>query len=424
MGGDGTNCLVGSPFDNTVESKSTWVEYWYGVEASTSDAETFRYDLESAIYDAAIANVAWCTGGRRVEEAGEEPYYVDELGRRLGIMAISSAPMDDVMVDINCPQTVFDGKENCFTMQGKLTVMSHSDDDLSMAMEYIRQEIKSAMENGAFLDSQGRGEASGLASVTQVSYLGNSKEEVLALTAKDDEVGDDEITEDGNSPTTTEDSNSPVTTEDNNSPAVAEDDNSPPIAEDDNSPAVSGGIKNVASVQNEDEDNDRLAPIAIGSVVGAACLMLLGILFVKRRKNRRKNQSSQKAIAPLEEDDDDHTFGSATIVSKEGSIEQTLAGGMAPPDENEVRAQALAAERQYAMEKGLGTIPEDATYYSDTRSMELVPADASHLGTCHSSIDVQPCQSQNCQQCREDGVVFIPRDWEPETDDSTEKAVA
>jgi hypothetical protein len=103
MGGDGTNCLVGSPFDNTVKSKSTWVEYWYGVEASTSDAETFRYDLESAIYDAAIANMVWCTGGRRVEEAGDEgPYYVDELGRRLGIMAISSAPMDDVMVDSKC----------------------------------------------------------------------------------------------------------------------------------------------------------------------------------------------------------------------------------------------------------------------------------------------------------------------------------
>jgi hypothetical protein len=318
-------------------------------------------------------------------------------------------------------------------MQGKLTVMSHSGDDLSMAMEYIRQEIKSAMKNGAFLDSQGRGEASGLASVTQVSYLGNSKEEVLALTAKDDEVGDDEITEDDNSPTTTEDNNSPVTTEDNNSPvttednnspAVAEDDNSPPIAEDDNTPAVSGGIKNVASVQNEDQDNDRLAPIAIGSVVGAACLMLLGILFVKRRKNRRKNQASQKAIAPVEEDDDNDTFGGATIVSEEGSIEQTLAGGTAPPDVNEVRAQALAAERQYAMEKGLGTIPEDATYYSDMRSMELVPADASHLGTCHSSIDVQPCQSPNCQQCREDGVVFLPRDWQPETDDSTENAVA
>lgn len=263
--------------------------------------------------------------------------------------------------------------------------MSHSGDDVSMAVEYIRQEIKSAMETGAFLGSQGRGESNGLASITQVSYLGNSKEEVLAaMSAKDDEVVKDDI------------------------------------AEDDYSPTVSDGIKNVASVQNRDQDNDRAAPIAIGSVVGAACLMLLGILLVKRRRNRRKNQSIENAIAPIQENSDDDMFGVATIVSEEDSNEQTLAGGMAPPDENEIRAQALAAERQYAMEKGLGTIPEDATYYSDMRSLELIPADSSHLGTCHSSIDVQPCQSPNCKQCQEDGVVFIPRDWQPDMSSSSQ----
>lgn len=99
MSGGSTNCLIASPFDNSVESQSTRVEYWYSVEASTSDAEIFRFDLESAIYHAAIENMVWCTGGRRVEEAGNDPYYLDELGRRLGIMAISSAPIDDVITD-------------------------------------------------------------------------------------------------------------------------------------------------------------------------------------------------------------------------------------------------------------------------------------------------------------------------------------
>lgn len=105
MSGSGMNCLIGSPFDNSVESKSTQVEYWYGVEASVDDATTFQYDLESLIYHKAIENVQWCTGCpgcRRVEEVGETPYYLDELGRRLGIMAISSAPMDKVELDGKC----------------------------------------------------------------------------------------------------------------------------------------------------------------------------------------------------------------------------------------------------------------------------------------------------------------------------------
>jgi len=91
----GMNCLVGSPMDNSIESKWTNFEYWYAVEASSDDAETFRYDLESAIYQAATTNMVWCSQGgvRRVQEAGET-YYLDDQGRRLGIMALTSAPMD------------------------------------------------------------------------------------------------------------------------------------------------------------------------------------------------------------------------------------------------------------------------------------------------------------------------------------------
>jgi len=81
--------------DNSVKSKWTNFEYWYAVETSADDADTFRYDLESAIYHTAIKNMIWCTqsGGRRMQEAGET-YYLDDEGRRLGIMTISSAPMD------------------------------------------------------------------------------------------------------------------------------------------------------------------------------------------------------------------------------------------------------------------------------------------------------------------------------------------
>lgn len=281
--------------------------------------------------------------------------------------------------------------------------MSRSENDVSMAADYLRQEIKSAMETNVFM-SGGRGE-SGLASITGVTYLGNSLDEVLSYddgeTKNDKEVADEE-----------------VATAD-----VEEEEYVPPT--------VSEGIKNVAAIQNRDQGNEHMASIAIGSVVGAACIMLLGILLVKRRKHRRQSQM-EKAVVPLEDmEDDDDTFGGATIISQEEEEDFENSMGIAPPDETELRAQALAAEREYAMEKGLGTIPEDETYYSDMRSLELVSADASHLGTCHSSIDVQPCQSPNCKQCRDYGVVFIPRDWQPDMsssdeggDDSSDNAIA
>jgi hypothetical protein len=96
-----TNCLLGSPFDNSKKTKLTPFEYWYGVEATTNDIESVRYDLEGAIYNAAIKNMVWCTdsGNRRVEEVNGETYYVDDQERRLGIMAISSAPIDVLMTD-------------------------------------------------------------------------------------------------------------------------------------------------------------------------------------------------------------------------------------------------------------------------------------------------------------------------------------
>lgn len=98
------NCLVGSPFDNSVPSKVTPLEYWYAIEASSDDVESFRYDLESAIYHTAIKNIVWCTqgGNRRMEDATEGEYYVDDYGRRLGVMAISSAPIDELQTDSKC----------------------------------------------------------------------------------------------------------------------------------------------------------------------------------------------------------------------------------------------------------------------------------------------------------------------------------
>jgi len=129
-------------------------------------------------------------------------------------------------------------------------------------------------------------------------------------------------------------------------------------------------------------------------------------LLVARRSRKEKSQDKQVIISVDEEDDDD---GGATITSYHDDEEMMPSP---TPSKDDLRAQALEAERQYALEKGLGTIPEDATYHSG--ATELIPADASHLGSCSSSMDVQPCQSPDCKQCRDNGVVFIPRNWQPD----------
>lgn len=104
-----TNCLAGSQFDNSVASTVTRFEYWYGVETRSDDVESFRYDLEGAIYHTAIKSVVWCTdtGNRRIEEADGKSHFVDEEGRLLGIMAITSAPFDEPQLDSKCWYRVY-----------------------------------------------------------------------------------------------------------------------------------------------------------------------------------------------------------------------------------------------------------------------------------------------------------------------------
>jgi len=90
-----TNCLLGTAFDRDESSKMTRVEYWYGIETSKAYTPSLTYALEGKITDVAQHSISWCyqRGGRRVEEAGET-YYPDESGRRLGIMAMNSGPLD------------------------------------------------------------------------------------------------------------------------------------------------------------------------------------------------------------------------------------------------------------------------------------------------------------------------------------------
>lgn len=251
--------------------------------------------------------------------------------------------------------------------------MHHATDDVSSSISYIRNGIKDAMESDALLgNSQGRGE---LSSITRVAYLGDSDPTIKA---------DDT------------DESDPTLEEDN--PFVP--------------PTVSDGIKSVSATDNSDQGNDNYAPIMAASFFGAACLMLLG-LFVAKRRRRSTTVTPTEVKAPGADIDED-TFGDDTIVSIHG--DDDVFTSPPPPSEDDLRALALEAERQYAAEKGLGTIPEDRTYYSEPQSSieMMIPADASHLGSCHSTMDVQPCQSSDCNQCRNESVVFISKDWQPD----------
>jgi len=258
---------------------------------------------------------------------------------------------------VSCPQEKLNVDDNCFLIQGIMTFMSHASDDLTMSIDYMRQEIKDSMDSNALLHTfQGRS-AEGLASINRVAYLGDSLNDVFRT-----------------------------------------------------SPTVSDGVKSVTASQNADQGRDRTVTIMASSLCGAAIVMFAIAVLVAKRRRRETSQIKQVTISVDEEEDD--TLGGATITSYRDDDDDMTTTGPPPPSEDDLRAQAFEAERQYALEKGLGTILEDATYHSGTT--ELIPADASHLGCCSSSMDVQPCQSPNCKQCREDGVVFIPRDWQPD----------
>lgn len=91
-----TNCLLGASENRDDEPTThTPVEYWYGVESSAEYSRQLAYGLESKISKVAQSSISWCyqLGNRRMQEHGETS-FVDETGRRLAIMSLSSGPVD------------------------------------------------------------------------------------------------------------------------------------------------------------------------------------------------------------------------------------------------------------------------------------------------------------------------------------------
>lgn len=114
-----TNCLLGVPTERDDEfSKLTLVEYWYGVESSADYNRLSAWKLESEISQVAKSSLSWCyqLGTRQLQSQTTGDYFMDEHGRRLAIMAMSSGPVDQ-------PYT---GEKSTWQMNNKGDIVSTS----------------------------------------------------------------------------------------------------------------------------------------------------------------------------------------------------------------------------------------------------------------------------------------------------------
>jgi len=168
--------------------------------------------------------------------------------------------------------------------------MSLASDDLTMSIDYMRQEIKDAMDSNALLSNiQGRGE--GLASINRVTYLGDSVDDVFRT-----------------------------------------------------SPTVLDGVKSITETQVSGQGRYLTVTIMASSLCAAAVVMLLAIaLLVAKRQRKEKSQDKQVIISVDDEDD----YDGATITSYHD--EDMMPSP--PPSEDDLRAQAREAERQYAPDR-------------------------------------------------------------------------
>ena len=249
-----------------------------------------------------------------------------------------------VRFSVTCPQTLLNAEDNCFMMQGLMSIMSHADDNVSTAIDFIREGIKNAMDSDTLLNNEE------LPHVNRVSYLGTSLTDVLT------------------------------------------------------SPTASGGSRSVTPTQS-DGKNDNYAPIVAASFFGAGCVVLGLFLLVRQR--RRKTVAQKEVTASASGASCLDTIGSFHEGDFFYSVDDEA-------EDEDINIFARNAEREYAIEKGLGTIPEVDD--EDDHTLKLVPATSSNLGRFHSTMDVQPCHSSSCKQCRPSiaSVVFIPRDWQPD----------
>lgn len=104
-------CVAGDQNNEASPLKTTLVEFWYGVETSSSDTSSFLFPLKEQIFLSVTPQILWCydatnttgtsqTGRRRhlnkqhVTELDRQRKLANEEARRLGIVSFSSGPAD------------------------------------------------------------------------------------------------------------------------------------------------------------------------------------------------------------------------------------------------------------------------------------------------------------------------------------------
>jgi hypothetical protein len=346
-----TNCLLGVPTERDDESsKLTLVEYWYGVESSADYNRLSAWKLESEISQVAKSSLSWCyqLGTRQLQSQTTEDYFVDEHGRRLAIMAMSSGPVDQPYtgekID-SCPQELTNPGDQCFIMVGGVSLTSKASNDLSMSINDIRAGIKYAMDSDALLDPNDEL----LSSITKVVYLGDSEDDVIAFGI------------------------------------------------------VPGGDKGVDAGTSR---SDIFVPILAASLVGTGLIALLLLLMRRRRQTMTQRQLDYAAAVAAASDDQSaaSSMDDPTGSFHQGYYHYTKDGVRYL---SQFCSTCRETERQLAMGHGLETISEDEQYIEGRN--RLVQADSKNLGKHFSTCDVHNCASAMCT-CRDPkaDVTFIP----------------
>lgn len=166
------DCSIKSPPNPSLAQKLNTLEFWYAVEVTEPETESWMDLLEDKIYELAFTRMSFCIA------LGQRRQRRSLLSRRdLGILSVTSNPPDRHRTDVACPSALDIGNnEYCYVVQGKLNLLARTTDDVSYTFASMIEAIKEASApNTALLGSD-------ISTVTNVTYLGTTKSDVESWT--------------------------------------------------------------------------------------------------------------------------------------------------------------------------------------------------------------------------------------------------
>mmetsp|Transcript_31190 Transcript_31190/g.34509 ORF Transcript_31190/g.34509 Transcript_31190/m.34509 type:complete len:464 (+) Transcript_31190:56-1447(+) len=163
------DCSITSPENPSAETKLNTLEYWYAVEASENEIESWFKILEDKIYEIAFGKMSFCImlGEKRLRRSLQR-----SRERELGILSVTSMPFDLDRSDVPCPSSIIREGLSCFVVQGRIRILARASVDLSPATAAMLEAIKNSMSPNTVLLGND------ISTVTNVTYLGTTQSEV------------------------------------------------------------------------------------------------------------------------------------------------------------------------------------------------------------------------------------------------------